>query len=192
MPAATVRALVAAQFPRWAGLPVTAVDTAGTVNAVFRVGDGVAARFPLLPGDVADVRRQLAAEAAAARELLGRTRFATPEPLGIGEPGAGYPLPWLVQTWLPGTPADADAAAAVGGAASSVAFAHDLAELIRDLRAIDTRGRTFTGPGRGGDLRAHDDWLETCFRNSAGLLDVPGSAAAGRSCGTCHDTPPTS
>ena len=54
-----------------------------------------------------------------------------------------------------------------------MAFAHDLAELIRDLRAIDTRGRTFTGSGRGGDLRAHDDWLETCFRNSEGLLDVP-------------------
>jgi aminoglycoside phosphotransferase (APT) family kinase protein len=43
-------------------------------------------------------RNQLSADAA--RELLGRTPFATPEPIAIGEPGAGYPLPWSVQTWL--------------------------------------------------------------------------------------------
>jgi aminoglycoside phosphotransferase (APT) family kinase protein len=29
------------------------------------------------------------------------------------------------------------------------------------------------GDGRGGDLRAHDAWLETCFVRSEGLLDVP-------------------
>ncbi len=33
-------------------------------------------------------------EAAAARELLGHTPFATPEPVALGRPGAGYPLPW--------------------------------------------------------------------------------------------------
>jgi len=26
-----------------------------------------------------------------------------PEPVALGEPGAGYPLPWSVPTWLPGT-----------------------------------------------------------------------------------------
>jgi aminoglycoside phosphotransferase (APT) family kinase protein len=55
----------------------------------------------------------------------------------------------------------------------SVAFAHDLAEFISDVRAIDTRGRTFGGKGRGGDLQSHDAWMETCFRQSEQLLDVP-------------------
>ncbi len=65
---------------------------------------------------------RLESEAAAARELVGRTRFPTPEPVAPGEPGAGYPLPWSVQTWLPGVVAtDEDPSA-------SVAFAHDLAE----------------------------------------------------------------
>lgn len=27
--------------------------------------------------------------------------------------------------------------------------------------------------GRGGDLRSHDAWLEECFQQSEGLLDVP-------------------
>ena len=106
-------------------------------------------------------------EAAAASELWGRTRIPTPEPVALGEPGVGYPLPWSVQTWLPGIPAtDEDP----GG---SVAFARDLAELIQDLRAVDTRGRTFAGTNRGGDLRAHDAWMEVCLDRSTDLLDVP-------------------
>ncbi|WP_230985816.1 aminoglycoside phosphotransferase family protein [Microbispora oryzae] len=163
----TVRALVDEQFPGWRDLPVTGVSSHGTVNAIFRVGDRLAARFPLRPRDVETARRELETEAEAARELAGRTRFATPEPVALGEPGAGYPLPWAVQTWLPGVVATHEDP---GG---SVAFAHDLADLIRELRAIDTGGRTFTGGGRGGDLRSHDAWMETCFERSERLLDVP-------------------
>jgi aminoglycoside phosphotransferase (APT) family kinase protein len=162
-----VRMLMAEQFPQWRSLPVRSASAQGTVNAVFRIGDQFAARFPLQPGDVGSTRRRLESEAEAARELLGRTRFPTPEPVAFGRPGAGYPLPWSVQTWLPGVVATDD------DPARSAAFAHDLAELIRDLRAFDTRGRAFAGNGRGGDLRSHDAWMETCFRQSEHLLDVP-------------------
>jgi aminoglycoside phosphotransferase (APT) family kinase protein len=55
----------------------------------------------------------------------------------------------------------------------SIAFAHDLAEFIRDVRAIDTEGATFRGDGRGGDLQTHDAWMEMCFEHSEKLLDVP-------------------
>lgn len=163
----TVRMLVEQQFPEWRGLPVRSIATQGTVNAVFRIGDRFAARFPLEPADVESTRRRLGSEAEAARELAGRTRFPTPEPVALGEPGAGYPLPWSVQTWLSGVVAtDEDPG-------ESSAFAHDLADLIDDLRAIDTHGRTFAGTGRGGDLQSHDAWMETCFRHSEQLLDVP-------------------
>ncbi|MEV8604212.1 aminoglycoside phosphotransferase family protein [Streptomyces griseoviridis] len=163
----TVRALLDRQFPEWRDLPVRGVTGAGTANAVFRVGDRLAARFPLEPADVESTRHRLEAEADAARALVDGTRFATPEPIALGGPGAGYPLPWSVQTWLPGNVAADDDPGA------SFAFAGDLADLIEDLRAIDTRGRTFTGTGRGGDLRSHDAWMETCLRNSERLLDVP-------------------
>jgi len=162
-----VRELVDEQFPAWRGLPVTVVAQSGTVNAIFRIGAELAARFPLQPGDVGSTRQWLEAEAVAARELLGRTRFATPEVVALGEPGAGYPLPWSVQTWLSGvTAADDDPA-------ESIAFAHDLAEFVCGVRAIDTRGRTFFGSGRGGDLRSHDSWMQMCFDRSEQLLDVP-------------------
>jgi aminoglycoside phosphotransferase (APT) family kinase protein len=161
-----VRELVGVQFPRWQDLPVSSVASQGTVNAIFRIGAGLAARFPLQPADVASTRRWLEAEAAAARLLVGRTRFGTPVPMAIGEPGAGYPLPWSVQTWLPGTVAtEQDPSASVG-------FARDLADFVHDVRAIDTGGRTFDGTNRGGDLRSRDAWMETCFRRSEELLDV--------------------
>ncbi|QFQ98196.1 aminoglycoside phosphotransferase family protein [Streptomyces phaeolivaceus] len=162
----TVRVLVERQFPEWRGLSVRGIAAQGTVNAVFRIGDRFAARFPLEPAGVEATRHWLESEAEAARELAGRTRFPTPEPVALGEPGAGYPLPWSVQTWLPGV------VAADEDPGESVAFARDLADLIGELRAIDARGRTFTGTGRGGDLRSHDAWMETCFGHSEHLLDV--------------------
>jgi aminoglycoside phosphotransferase (APT) family kinase protein len=162
----TVRKLVDEQFPGWRGLPIRGVASQGTVNALFRIGEKFLARFPLEPGDVGSTWRWLHSEALAARELLGRTRFPTPEPVALGEPGAGYPLPWSVLTWLPGTVAtDEDPG-------ESVVFAHDLAEFIHGVRAIDTGGRAFSGRGRGGELRSHDAWMETCFERSEQLLDV--------------------
>jgi aminoglycoside phosphotransferase (APT) family kinase protein len=167
VPLATVRELVGGQFPRWQRLPVEQVHASGTVNAIFRIGDELAARFPLRPGDPATVRRELESESAVARELAGRTRFPTPEPVAIGDPGAGYPLPWLLQTWLPGVTAIEE------DPGESAAFAHDLAEFILGVRAIGTGGRVFSGHGRGGDLRSHDAWVDTCFRRSEQVLDVP-------------------
>ncbi|GKT21124.1 aminoglycoside phosphotransferase family protein, partial [Aduncisulcus paluster] len=70
-------------------------------------------------------------------------------------------------TWLPGT------VATNNDPADSGHFARDLAEFIREVRAIPTGGATFDGAGRGGVLSAHDDWMQTCFERSHGLLDVP-------------------
>lgn len=161
-----VRRLVASQFPQWAGLPVHPVASAGTVNALFRIGEGLVARFPLVGADAEAVRRDLELEAERAAELAGGTSVPTPVPIALGEPGEGYGLSWSVQTWLPGTDAFTDDP---GG---SFAFADDLASFVLELRGLDTRGRRFDGSGRGGDLGAHDDWMETCFAHSAGLLDV--------------------
>jgi aminoglycoside phosphotransferase (APT) family kinase protein len=67
--AQTVRRLVEVQFPQWRGVTVTELRTPGTVNAFFRIGDDLAARFPLVGHDPARTRASLATEAEAAREL---------------------------------------------------------------------------------------------------------------------------
>lgn len=163
-----VRELVDQQFPAWRHLPISRPASQGTDNALFRIGDELVARFPLRLGDEEAIRSSLRAEAQAARELSGCTRFPTPEPVAFGEPGAGYPLPWSVQTWLHG------AVVTDQDPGDSMTFALDVAEFIRGVRAVETQGRTFDGNGRGGDdLRDHDAWMQTCFQESEGLLDVP-------------------
>lgn len=164
--ASTVRMLVTEQFPQWQHLDVQPVPSPGTVNAIFRIGQDLVARFPLEPDDVVTARERLQLEAAAATELLGRTPYATPRPMAIGDPGAGYPLPWSINSWLPGKTVTAD------DVRESDSFATDLAAFIRAVRAIDTGGRTYDGNGRGGDLISHDDWMQQCLTHSEGLLDV--------------------
>jgi aminoglycoside phosphotransferase (APT) family kinase protein len=79
-----VRELVSHQSPEWALLSMVPVQSEGTVNAVFRFGDGLTARFPLQPGDVGATRQGLRSEAKAALDLLEHTSFAVPEPVAIG------------------------------------------------------------------------------------------------------------
>jgi aminoglycoside phosphotransferase (APT) family kinase protein len=105
-------------------------------------------------------------EAAAMIEFAKHSPFATPRPLGLGQPSAFYPMPWVVQSWIEGE------IATPNGLATSTAFALDIAALIASLRAADTHGRHFDGHGRGGNLPDHDAWMEVCFENSEGLLDV--------------------
>lgn len=162
-----VRTLVDDQFPQWRALSITRVRGAGTVNAIFRIGDQFVARFPLQGRDGDAVLRQVHAEMDAAAKLFGRTRFPTPQLVAIGAPGAGYRLPWSVQTWLPG------AVATDRDPRDSEGFAQDLAEFIADVRTIPTDEKVFDGPGRGGVLNSHDEWMHTCFERSEGLLDVP-------------------
>ena len=161
-----VRVLVDEQFPEWRDEPVHRVAGGGTVNAIFRIGEDFAARFPLNPGDAAELTGVLTSEAAAMRELATICSVPTPVPVAQGAPGHGYPMPWSVQTWVPGTVATPD------GLAHSRLFAEDLVRLLRELRAADTGGRRFAGAGRGGDLQDSDDWVELCLRESAELLPV--------------------
>lgn len=161
-----VRCLIDEQFPEWRDEPVHRVAGGGTVNAIFRIGEDFAARFPLSPGNPAESTEALDSEAAAMRELAMACSVPTPMPVAQGAPGNGCPMPWSVQTWVPGTVATPD------GLAHSRLFAGDLVRLLRELRTADTGGRRFAGAGRGGDLQDSDEWIELCLRESAGLLPI--------------------
>jgi aminoglycoside phosphotransferase (APT) family kinase protein len=164
-----VTRLIRSQFPEWGGLRVRGVRSHGTVNALFRIGDDLVARFPILPGDPAAALKELEQEADAARRLRAISPYPTPEPIAIGEPGEGYPLPWAVYTWISGTIAyDADVA-------GSAAFAEDLATFVRALRSVPTDGRTFTVADPAIDLAPAWNLLDaearTAFRTALGSDD---------------------
>ncbi|AMM22206.1 aminoglycoside phosphotransferase [Frondihabitans sp. PAMC 28766] len=164
--AGLVRRLVDEQLPEWRDEPIREVVHDGTVNAIYRLGSGLAVRLPLQSADPEVSADMLAREVSAMRELAGCCPVATPHPAAQGVPAQGYPLPWSVQTWLPGEVATPD------GLASSAVFAQDLVALLTALRSADTKGRRFAGSGRGGDLLDSDGWMDTCFASSEGLLPV--------------------
>lgn len=162
----TARSLVDEQFPQWRQLPLRLVASPATVNAVFRLGEELTVRFPLVGQDPQQVRATLGAEAEASSAFAAVSPVPAPEPVALGDPGHGYRLPWSVQTWVPGHDAT------VEDPADSLGFADDVAVLLSALRAVPTGGRRFTGAGRGGHLPDHDQWMDVCFSSSEALLDV--------------------
>ncbi|MEU8213414.1 phosphotransferase [Micromonospora sp. NPDC049044] len=148
--AEVVAALVAGQFPRWRGLPVRPLRSAGTVNALFRVGSDVVLRFPLRPSTGTELRDELRQEQEYARLLAAYLPVAVPEPLGLGAPGDGYPGWWTAYRFIPGETAQPDRIDDLD------VFASDLAAVVVALHDIDTGGRSWSGFGRGGPLADQD------------------------------------
>ncbi|WP_353507482.1 aminoglycoside phosphotransferase family protein [Intrasporangium sp.] len=163
---AMVAALVADQLPDLRGARLSRVPSNGTVNVLYRLGDHLVLRFPMRGDDPGAVWAELADEADNARRLLGRLPVLSPEPVSIGDPGHGYPLPWAVYRWLPGLPASQVEVA------DSIPFAEQLAGVVRALREIDTEGRVFSGDARGGRLTDHDAGVRRWLGQSHGLIDV--------------------
>ncbi|MDN5600808.1 MAG: phosphotransferase [Brachybacterium sp.] len=164
--------LIADLLPGTDPATVRLLRTSATTSTVVRIGEDLAARFPLEPADPDIARAALAAEHEAMGEFAAVCPLPAPEPVALGEPSAAFPMPWSVQTWLPGEVADP---VALEG---SDAAADDLAALLLALRAVPTGGRRFQGPGRGGDLTAHEDWVRECLERSRDLLPVAQLAAS--------------
>jgi aminoglycoside phosphotransferase (APT) family kinase protein len=164
--AATVAALVAEHFPQWRQLPVRRVPSAGTVNALFRVGDDVVVRLPLRPSTGAGLRAELIREQSNARRLAAHAPVAVPEPLGIGAPGDGYPGWWAAYRWIPGE------LASDRSIADAVAFARDLAGFVDAVRGMDTGGATWNGASRGGPLHTRDADVRAALDRSTHLVDT--------------------
>ncbi|WP_430503127.1 aminoglycoside phosphotransferase family protein [Micromonospora trifolii] len=161
-----VSALVAEQFPRWGGLPIRPLPSTGTENALFRLGPDVVLRFPLLPSTDPELRAGLRREQEYAVLLAAHLPVAVPEPLGLGEPGDGYPGPWTAYQFLPGETAQLDRIGDLD------VFARDLAGVVRALRGIDTGGRVWPGTGRGGPLGAEDADVQAALAVSGALTDT--------------------
>ena len=95
---ALVRRLLAAQFPQWADLPIEPVRSAGTDNAIYRLGDEMAVRLPRIHWAVGQVDK----EQEWLPKLAPHLPLAIPVPLAKGIPGEGYPWNWSVYPWLEG------------------------------------------------------------------------------------------
>lgn len=158
--------LLAAQFPQWADLPIEPVASAGTDNAIYRLGDDMAVRLPRIHWAVKDVDK----EHQWLPRLAPLLPVAIPVPLGKGEPAAGYPWHWSVYPWLHGENPAVDRFTDRGS------LALELAQFVAALRRIDPTG----GPpaGRGVPLEERDAPTRTAIDALHGMVDTAAVTAA--------------
>lgn len=161
-----VRRLLVGRFPEWGGLALERVESAGTVNAVYRLGADMSVRLPLIEGGARDVAK----EARWLPRLAPLLPVAIPVPLGVGEPAEGFPWPWSVHPWLDGeTPVP-------GRIADPDGLARDLAGFVGAFRRI---GLT-DGPVayRHEHLRARERETRAAIESLRGDIDTARATAA--------------
>lgn len=163
--ASLVSHLLATQFPQWADLPVEPVPSAGTDNALYRLGDELVVRLPRIHWATGHVDR----EHRWLPKLAPFLPLAIPEPLAKGNPGEGYPWHWSVYRWLEGDQANIDRLADPQQAAV------DLAEFIVALQRIDAADGPPPGPynaHRGVPLVMRDQQTRAAIAGLEGKVNA--------------------
>ena len=158
---ALVLRLLAAQMPDLADRPLTIVEPWGTDNAIWRLGDDLVVRFPRISWAAGQVEL----EASWLPRLAPYLPVAVPEPLAIGEPGEGYPYRWAVHRWIPGE------GAALDRIDDPIAFALDLAEVIRRLHTSPTDGAP-PARNRARSVHEYDGATRLAIEQAGHLIDA--------------------
>jgi aminoglycoside phosphotransferase (APT) family kinase protein len=147
--AALVRRLLAEQFPQWANRPLRRVEPAGTVNAIYRLGDDLSVRLARREGPTEPGGKEV--------EWLPRLApllpLEIPVPVAQGRPTREYPFFWDVYRWVEG---EAEPVEAI----DAIQAARDLARFVGALQQVDPAGAP---AGRGIPLAERDEeiryWL---------------------------------
>lgn len=163
--------LLAARFPQWADLPVEPVHSAGTDNAIYRLGDHMAVRLPRIQG----ATKQVDKEQHWLPRLAPLLPLAIPVPLGKGMPAEGYPWHWSVYQWLEGENAT------IEGIADPRHAATELGQFVAALQRIDPAGGPLPGAHnsyRGEPLAARDAPTRAAIAALHGALDVDAATSA--------------
>ncbi|WP_344249237.1 aminoglycoside phosphotransferase family protein [Isoptericola hypogeus] len=163
-----VRDLLREQHPDLADLPID-LGAKGWDNQLWRLGDDLAVRLPWATDRADDLLRK---EHAWLPVLAPHLPLPVPVPRRLGEPGERFGRPWIVTTWVPGTPADLAPATRPEAADVLAAF---LSALHLPVPHDAPRGRV-----RGGPLVDAADGVEHGLAEAGrlGLVADPGVVRA--------------
>jgi aminoglycoside phosphotransferase (APT) family kinase protein len=163
--ASIVRRLLAGQFPQWADLPLKRVGSAGTDNAIYRLGEDMAVRLPRRPG----AAKQVEKEQQWLPKLAPHLPLAVPLPLAKGSPAEGFPWNWSVCRWIEGENAT------VERIADQSRLALELAAFILALQKIDPANGPPAGEHnffRGVPLAMRDASTREAIASLDGVIDI--------------------
>lgn len=159
-----VRRLLATQFPQWKELPIRPVFSAGTDNALYRLGDDMVIRLPRINWAIEQVMK----EHEWMPKLAPHLPLTIPNPLEMGKPGEGYPWNWSVYRWLEGENQTRE------NLSDPKQAAIDLAHFLLALQRIDITG----GPSarehelRGEPLSTRDEYTREAIKALHGTIDA--------------------
>lgn len=160
-----VRRLLEDQLPQWSHLPLAEIASAGTDNAIFRLGTDMCVRLPrmaLAAGQVGKEQDWL--------PRFGQLPLDIPAPLAKGKASEAYPWDWSVYTWIKGDVATTNRIADMGEAATT------LAAFIVALRETVATGGPLSGPHneyRGVDLALRDAVTRKSMEALRNEIDLP-------------------
>ena len=163
--------LLTTQFPQWASLPVKPAHSAGTGNALYRLGDDMVVRLPRIPSAVGQVDK----EQKWLPRLAPLLPLNIPVPLAKGKPSNGYPWYWSVYRWLKGEDATTVSIADPRQAAT------DLAQFIIALQQIEIADGPSPGQHnfyRGVPLAMRDQQTRDAIAALKDLIDANEVTAA--------------
>jgi aminoglycoside phosphotransferase (APT) family kinase protein len=154
---ALVRRLLAEEFPAWADRSLRRVEPAGTVHAIFRLGDDLSLRLSRRKGPTEPGGKEI----DWLPRLAPLLPLEIPVPVAQGRPTSKYPWFWDVYTWVEGETALAEEI-------DTIRAARDLAAFVAAMQRVDPAGAP---RGRGIPLAERDDeirhWLERFDGDSA-------------------------
>jgi aminoglycoside phosphotransferase (APT) family kinase protein/GrpB-like predicted nucleotidyltransferase (UPF0157 family) len=158
--ASLVQRLLAKQFPCWADLPLKPLSSAGTDNALYRLGNDMVVRLPRIGWAAKNVDK----ECQWLPQIAPFLPIPIPVPLGKGTPSGGYPWVWSVYRWIEGKNPT------VNHIPNPSLLVNELVTFIQAMHKIDLQG----GPtsSRGVSLKEQDIETRKAIQELDGMIDV--------------------
>lgn len=132
------QSLIDRQFPVWSYLPLKKIDSAGTDNSVYRLGDEMAVRFPVSVSAAEQITKE-----HSWLPKLSSFAVAIPVIIGAGQPATEFPFPWSVVNWIDGKDAVSE------NVSDWLKMAEDLGQFVSVLRGQNTLGAPTAGKHNG-------------------------------------------
>lgn len=160
-----IRRLIDTQFPEWQNLPLKAISSAGTDNAMYRLGEDFAVRLPRRP----EAALQIQKEQRWLPVIAPHLHCDVPLPFAISAPDAEFPYNWSVCRWLEGANAIEAQVSDFNQAAET------LARFIADLQSVNIKDGPAPGAHnfyRGVPLQNRNDQYLAALEQLHEIIDT--------------------